>query len=100
MTAAHCFSGRLGTWSTHFADGSSHDIGAVWSYVAPPTGDAGLLAINNPSGWGLPARRIRIQAVFADHTAYGIHHGAYSSCDTIFYDMGYAKLWLGVDPAN
>ena len=160
MTAAHCFSGRSGTWNTHFADGSSHDIGAPHSAVSAPTGDAGILKINNPSGWGLPARRIRIQSdedyiitdsdsatvgsricftgsrtdsncgvvtagratrlgiqetlradycatggdsggsVFASHTAYGTHSGHYGSCDSVFYDMGFAKLWLNVDPAR
>lgn len=160
MTAAHCFEGgKTGTWSTHFADGSSHDIGALHNRVAPPTGDAGILRINNPSGWGLPARRIRIQSdpdyiitaragavvgqricatasytdsncgtvtgglatrigvqntfranfcgtggdsggsVFSDHTAYGLESGGYSACDSTFYDMGFATLWLNVDPA-
>lgn len=160
MTAAHCFGGRSGTWNTHFADGSSHNIGAPHDAVSAPTGDAGILRINNPGGWGLPARRIRIQSdedyiisdsdsatagsricftgsptdsncavvtagratrlgiqetyradycatggdsggsVFASHTAYGTHSGHYGSCDSVFYDMGFAKLWLNVDPAR
>ena len=30
-TAGHCLNGRPGWWSTHFANGSSHNIGGPWS---------------------------------------------------------------------
>lgn len=47
-TAGHCISGG-GIWSTHFADGSSHNIGAVHNYGS--TNDFAILRIDNPSGW-------------------------------------------------
>lgn len=63
-TAGHCLSGRYGTWSTHFASGSSHDIGVPHNL----TNDLGILRINNVGGWGLPRAWIRIQS----DNSYGV----------------------------
>lgn len=46
-TAGHCVNGRFGTWTTHFSNGSSHDIGAPHNLL----NDFGILRINNPGGW-------------------------------------------------
>lgn len=57
-TAGHCVASRSGTWSTHFADNSSHDIGPRHN---SGINDFGILRINNPSGWN-PQPYIRIQS--------------------------------------
>ena len=56
-TAGHCLSGRPGWWSTHFANGSSHNIGGPWS----STDDFGIMNIDNPGGWN-PGPYIRTQS--------------------------------------
>ena len=57
LTAGHCLEGRSNTWNSHFADGSSHDIGEPHSR----TNDVGLLEITNPSGWS-PEHYIQTQS--------------------------------------
>ncbi|MER7559207.1 S1 family peptidase [Nocardioides sp. NPDC126508] len=57
-TAGHCVANKSGTWSTHFADNSSHDIGPRHN---SGINDFAILEINNPTGWN-PQPYIRIQS--------------------------------------
>lgn len=49
VTAGHCGGG---TWSTRFADGSWHVIGSRHSGHFGGSGDAELVTVDNPVGWG------------------------------------------------
>ncbi|WP_320671965.1 S1 family peptidase [Patulibacter defluvii] len=71
-TAGHCIysSGFTGTWSTHFADGSSHDVGAPHNWA----NDVAILKINNVAGWS-PGPYIRIQS----NQTYRISANGFSS---------------------
>lgn len=56
LTAGHCVQaiGLYGsTWLAEFADGSGHQIGNAVNGEYDYNTDVGLLAINNPTGWGL-----------------------------------------------
>jgi len=50
LTAGHCDGGSQ-TWYTQFADESSHAIGPFHNSQNDDATDAGILRVNNPSGW-------------------------------------------------
>lgn len=55
FTAGHCREAAL-NWSTNFAtNGSTHVIGPFHNAVNDSRGDAGILRVNNPSGWNARA---------------------------------------------
>ena len=64
MTAGHCGGG---TWSTKFVDGSTHVIGPRHRSVFDTRGDAGIVRVNNPSGWS-PQGWVLVEA--SDDTSY------------------------------
>lgn len=52
FTAGHCLNLPSGTWIyTAFSDFSSHYIGPPHNSEAGPSGDAGILTVDNPVGW-------------------------------------------------
>jgi hypothetical protein len=52
MTAGHCVAdGGGASWTEEFVNGSRHVIGAGHSYHFGGNRDAGIITINNPSGW-------------------------------------------------
>ncbi len=73
FTAGHCGHGASGNWSTQFADGSAHVIGAIHHWEYNGSGDAAILSITNETGWS-PAARVRVtQGLFTTkNETYGI----------------------------
>jgi hypothetical protein len=52
FTAGHCVAyGSTGSWSTRFADGSTHVIGSVHNSLWGSGGDMAILNVDNPAGW-------------------------------------------------
>lgn len=52
FTAGHCLDGSSSTiYSTHFSDGSVHNIGPRHNFVYGTGGDAGIIRVTNEAGW-------------------------------------------------
>lgn len=51
LTAGHCDGGQVDSWRTRFADGDAHEIGPFHNSEWSQETDAGIMTVNNPSGW-------------------------------------------------
>jgi hypothetical protein len=69
LTAGHCRSGSSATWETRFANGDDHDIGPFHNAEKNLLVDAGILDVNNPSGWQFGRPWITVNPNEGGHTA-------------------------------
>lgn len=74
ITASHCDQ-NSGDYRTQFEDESNHDIGPFHSSIAGPHTDAGILRVDNPTGWSFGKPWVTVNPSNGGHAAndtYGI----------------------------
>jgi streptogrisin C len=75
MTAGHCAGAGGGTWKTRFSNLSVHDIGGWQNSNFDYWGDAGILRVNNVTGWlPMPWALYRPSTDPWQHGNYKIRH--------------------------